>query len=202
VARECAAAGVRALLVISAGFGETGADGGARQRELVAVCRASGMRLIGPNCLGVLNTAPGVSLNATFAAPPAPLGNVGLSLAERRHRDRHHRGVTPTGCRAVLVCIGRQQGRSVEQRSARVLGAGPGHRCRAAVPGVVREPAQVRARRAAVCPRQADPGGQERPLGRRGAGDLVAHRRAAVGLGRDRRRPVCSGRRDPHRHAA
>jgi acetate---CoA ligase (ADP-forming) len=78
VARQCADAGVRALLVISAGFGETGAEGGARQRELLAVCRASGMRLIGPNCLGVLNTAPHVSLNATFAAHPAPPGNVGF----------------------------------------------------------------------------------------------------------------------------
>jgi acetyl coenzyme A synthetase (ADP forming)-like protein len=78
VARQCADAGVRALLVIAAGFGETGADGGARQRELLAVCRASGMRLIGPNCLGVLNTATEVSLNATFAAHPAPSGNVGF----------------------------------------------------------------------------------------------------------------------------
>jgi acetyl coenzyme A synthetase (ADP forming)-like protein len=78
VARECAAAGVRALLVISAGFGETGEEGGGRQRELLAVCRASGMRLVGPNCLGVLNTAPDVRLNATFAAHPAPPGNVGF----------------------------------------------------------------------------------------------------------------------------
>jgi acetate---CoA ligase (ADP-forming) len=78
VARQCANAGVRALLVISAGFAETGEAGGARQRELLAVCRASGMRLIGPNCLGVLNTATDVSLNATFAAHPAPPGNVGF----------------------------------------------------------------------------------------------------------------------------
>jgi predicted CoA-binding protein/GNAT superfamily N-acetyltransferase len=78
VARECAAAGVRALLVISAGFAETGADGARRQRELMGVCRASGMRLIGPNCLGVLNTAPEVCLNATFAPRPAPPGRVGF----------------------------------------------------------------------------------------------------------------------------
>jgi acetyl coenzyme A synthetase (ADP forming)-like protein len=78
VARECAAAGVRALLVISAGFAETGADGARRQRELLDVCRTGGMRLIGPNCLGVLNTAPEVSLNATFAPRPAPPGRVGF----------------------------------------------------------------------------------------------------------------------------
>ena len=55
-ARECAAKGVKALVVISAGFAETGAEGAARQHELVRICRESGMRLVGPNCLGVLNT--------------------------------------------------------------------------------------------------------------------------------------------------
>jgi acetyl coenzyme A synthetase (ADP forming)-like protein len=78
VARECAAASVGALLVISAGFAETGAEGVERQRELVAVCRGAGMRLVGPNCLGVLNTDPEVSLNATFAPRRAAPGRVGL----------------------------------------------------------------------------------------------------------------------------
>lgn len=78
VARECAAAGVRALLVISAGFAEAGAEGAARQRELVTVCRDAGMRLVGPNCLGVLNTSQAVSLNATFAPHPAAPGRVGF----------------------------------------------------------------------------------------------------------------------------
>jgi len=78
VAHECAEAGVRALLVISAGFGEAGEEGERRQRELVAVCRDRGMRLVGPNCLGVLNTAPDVRLNATFAPrQPAP-GRIGF----------------------------------------------------------------------------------------------------------------------------
>jgi acetate---CoA ligase (ADP-forming) len=78
VARDCACAGVRALLVISAGFAEAGEAGAQRQRELLSVCRAAGMRLIGPNCLGVLNTASEVRLNATFAAHTAPPGNVGF----------------------------------------------------------------------------------------------------------------------------
>jgi acetyl coenzyme A synthetase (ADP forming)-like protein len=78
VARECAAIGVRALLVISAGFAETGGDGQRRQQELLAVCRRAGMRLIGPNCLGVLNTAREVGLNATFAPRQAPAGRVGF----------------------------------------------------------------------------------------------------------------------------
>jgi acetate---CoA ligase (ADP-forming) len=78
VARECGAAGVRALLVISAGFAESGAEGDARQRELLGICREAGMRLIGPNCLGVVNTAEDVRLNATFAEHPPPPGPIGF----------------------------------------------------------------------------------------------------------------------------
>ena len=77
-ARDCASIGVRALLVISAGFSEIGGEGAERQRELVEVCRDAGMRLVGPNCLGVLNTAPDVRLNATFAPPKAIPGRVGF----------------------------------------------------------------------------------------------------------------------------
>jgi acetyl coenzyme A synthetase (ADP forming)-like protein len=78
VARECAAAGVRALLVVSSGFAETGFEGAARQRELLEVCRDAGIRIVGPNCLGVLNTSPGVRLNATFAPLAAVPGGVGF----------------------------------------------------------------------------------------------------------------------------
>jgi acetyl coenzyme A synthetase (ADP forming)-like protein len=78
VARDCAAAGVRALLVISSDFAESGAEGAQRQRELLDVCRGAGIRLVGPNCLGVLNTAPQVRLNATFAPPVSLPGRVGF----------------------------------------------------------------------------------------------------------------------------
>ncbi|MEO6857319.1 MAG: GNAT family N-acetyltransferase [Solirubrobacteraceae bacterium] len=78
VARECAAAGVRALVVISAGFAETGEDGARRQQELLEVCRDAGIRVVGPNCLGVLNTASEIRLNATFAPHPAVPGRVGF----------------------------------------------------------------------------------------------------------------------------
>jgi acetyl coenzyme A synthetase (ADP forming)-like protein len=77
-ARECAAKGVRALVVISAGFAETGPQGAERQAQLLRVCRDAGMRLIGPNCLGILNTDPDVRLDATFG-PAVPLpGRVGF----------------------------------------------------------------------------------------------------------------------------
>ena len=78
VARECADKGVRGLVVISAGFGEAGAEGVTLQRELVDLCRESGMRLVGPNCMGVINTAADVSLDATFA-PDRPIrGRIGF----------------------------------------------------------------------------------------------------------------------------
>ena len=78
VARACAAKGVHALLVLSAGF-EDGEAGAARRSQLLAICRQTGMRLIGPNCLGLAVTAEAHALDATFARrPPAP-GPVALS---------------------------------------------------------------------------------------------------------------------------
>ena len=77
-ARECAARGVRALIVISAGFAEVGPEGAERERELVAVCRAAGMRLIGPNCLGILNTTGGHALQRDLRPRRAAAGNVGF----------------------------------------------------------------------------------------------------------------------------
>jgi acetyl coenzyme A synthetase (ADP forming)-like protein len=79
VAEQCARKGVRALVVISAGFAEIGPEGQARQAELLRICRAAGMRLIGPNCMGIANTDPAVRLNATFAPQPPPQGRIGFS---------------------------------------------------------------------------------------------------------------------------
>jgi acetate---CoA ligase (ADP-forming) len=79
VAAACGRKGVKALVVISAGFSETGKEGQSSQAELVRVCRASGMRLIGPNCMGIANTAAEVRLDATFAPGMPPAGRVGFS---------------------------------------------------------------------------------------------------------------------------
>jgi acetate---CoA ligase (ADP-forming) len=79
VARDCAAKGIPALVVISSGFAEVGPEGAERQRELLEVCRANGMRVIGPNCLGILNTSGAERLNATFAPGMPPPGNVGFA---------------------------------------------------------------------------------------------------------------------------
>ncbi len=78
VARKCAEVGVPAVVVISAGFAEVGREGAERQRELLEICREGGMRLVGPNCLGVLNSASDVRLNATFAPGMPEAGNVGF----------------------------------------------------------------------------------------------------------------------------
>jgi acetyl coenzyme A synthetase (ADP forming)-like protein len=79
VAEECGRKGVRGLVVISAGFGEVGPEGRERQAELLRACRAHGMRLIGPNCIGIMNTNPAVRLNATFGPLVPPPGRVGFS---------------------------------------------------------------------------------------------------------------------------
>ena len=78
IARACGEKGVRGLVVISAGFNETGGDGPARQEELVRICRSYGMRMIGPNCMGVVNTDDQIRLNGTFATVYPPRGNVGF----------------------------------------------------------------------------------------------------------------------------
>jgi acyl-CoA synthetase (NDP forming) len=66
VVEQCAAKGVRALVVLSAGFAETGDEGRARQDVVRDVVRGHHMRMVGPNCLGVVNTDPDVRLNAIF----------------------------------------------------------------------------------------------------------------------------------------
>jgi acetate---CoA ligase (ADP-forming) len=76
-AEDALQAGVRALCVISAGFAEIGAEGAARQDELLALVRAHGARLLGPNCLGIAVSSP--RLNATFGPRTLPPGNVGFS---------------------------------------------------------------------------------------------------------------------------
>jgi len=71
--------GVRAVVVLTAGFAETGADGRARQDALLAQVRAAGMRMVGPNCLGVLDTDPATHLNATFTTATVRPGRVAMS---------------------------------------------------------------------------------------------------------------------------
>ena len=71
------ARGVKALCVVSAGFAEVGREGLQRQEELLALVRAHGARMVGPNCLGIAST--GVRLNATFAGRQFPAGRAAFS---------------------------------------------------------------------------------------------------------------------------
>jgi acyl-CoA synthetase (NDP forming)/RimJ/RimL family protein N-acetyltransferase len=78
VVLDCAAKGVHGLVVISSGFAETGEEGRRRQRQLVGLSRSYGLRLIGPNCLGVINTDPEVSINASLSSVMPPRGRAGF----------------------------------------------------------------------------------------------------------------------------
>ncbi len=73
---ECAGAGVPAAVIISAGFKEAGAEGTLLEEEVAAVSRERGIRVLGPNCLGIINTANG--MNASFAADMLPPGSIGF----------------------------------------------------------------------------------------------------------------------------
>ncbi|MBS44095.1 MAG: GNAT family N-acetyltransferase [Nocardioides sp.] len=78
VVLDCAAKGVHGMIVISSGFAETGEEGRKRQRHLVGLSRSYGLRLIGPNCLGVINTDPAVSVNASLSSVMPPRGRAGF----------------------------------------------------------------------------------------------------------------------------
>src|ERR1051326_4629097 len=78
-AEECGRKGVAALVVLSAGFAELGDTGKQREADLLRICAEYGMRLIGPNCIGVINTDPQARLNATFGPLMPSSGRIGLA---------------------------------------------------------------------------------------------------------------------------
>ena len=79
VAEDCGDAGVKGLVVVTAGFAETGARGRQLQDELLAEVQRRGMRMIGPNCLGLASTDPTVRLNASFSPVAPPFGRAALA---------------------------------------------------------------------------------------------------------------------------
>ena len=137
--RECGRAGVGSLVIITSGYGETGADGAAKERELLDVARGYGMRLVGPNCMGIINTDPAIRLNTTFAPTQPPPGNMafftqsgalGVAVIDEAAQLRH---------RAVRLRLRRQQDRHLGQRPAPVLGAGRPHRRDPPLPRILRQ---------------------------------------------------------------
>ncbi|MFJ3757631.1 GNAT family N-acetyltransferase [Streptomyces sp. NPDC090080] len=110
VVTDCGEHGVQGLVVLAAGYAESGPDGRERQRELVRHARTYGMRIIGPNAFGVINTAVGVRLNASLAPEmPRPgriglfaqSGAIGIALLSRLHR----RGGGVTGTTGVSTFV-------------------------------------------------------------------------------------------------
>ncbi len=98
VVDQCGRKGVRGLVLITAGFKEVGAQGARLEAELRRRLKRHGMRMVGPNCMGVINTEPEVRLNATFAASLPPRGNVGFvsqsgALGEAILADAAHSGL-------------------------------------------------------------------------------------------------------------
>jgi len=79
VLQQCGACGVKAVVVITAGFSECGPEGAVVQERIRETARAAGMRLVGPNCLGVINADPAVRLNASFAPLMPEPGNIAMS---------------------------------------------------------------------------------------------------------------------------
>ncbi|MCQ9181210.1 GNAT family N-acetyltransferase [Streptomyces sp. IBSBF 2953] len=107
---ECGEHGVQGLVVLSAGYAESGPDGRERQRRLVRQARAYGMRIIGPNAFGVINTSPRMRLNASLAPEMPRVGRIGLfaqsgaigiALLSRLHR----RGGGVTGVTGVSTFV-------------------------------------------------------------------------------------------------
>ncbi|HWR84097.1 MAG TPA: CoA-binding protein, partial [Candidatus Deferrimicrobium sp.] len=78
VVRQCGEKGVKGLVVISAGFSEIGPEGKKREREVLRIAQDYGIRMIGPNCFGVVNTDPDINLNATFGKVYPKEGKVGF----------------------------------------------------------------------------------------------------------------------------
>ena len=98
VVEACGRKGVRAIVVITAGFKEVGKDGAALEAKISATIRRHGMRMVGPNCMGIVNTEEDVRLNATFAAAKPIRGNVGFvsqsgALGEAILADAVERGL-------------------------------------------------------------------------------------------------------------
>ena len=194
---ECISKDVRAICVISAGFSECGEDGRAREAALVDRIRRAGCRLIGPNCMGLLNSDPAVRLNATFSPVSPPAGRVAMStqsgalgLAILDYAKRLNIGISS------FVSVGNKPDVSGNDL-IQYLGGRPANVRHSSVPRELRKPEEVQRDRQARGEDQADCGGQGGPVvGRVARGELpywcARHERYR------RRCPVPPGGRHPN----
>ena len=197
---DCISKNVPAICVISAGFSECDAEGRAREAMLLDKVRRAGCRLIGPNCMGLLNTDPAVRLNATFSPVYPPRGSVAMStqsgalgLAILDYAKRLDIGISS------FVSVGNKadvSGNDLIQYWA----DDPNTVGHPAVSRELRQPEEVQRDRPPRRPDEADCGGEGRPLGGRIARGRLAHRRARLERRRGRR-AVQAGWRHPDRAA-
>ena len=194
---ECARAGVRGVVVITAGFAEISADGRKVEARLSEIVRGAGMRMVGPNCMGVLNTGDVAQrhLRPELAARRWRLD----ALAERRARARDARS-----CRRRSTWGSATSSRSgtrptSPRTTALVLGGRPEDARHRALPRELRQPPQVRAHRARRRAQEAHRRGEIRAVRRRDA-----RRCEPLGCSREPRRrsgrSLRAGRRRPDEH--
>ena len=125
VAAEAAAHGAKALLILTAGFADGGDAGRALEERVLEIVRSAGLRMVGPNCLGVLNSDPDVSLNATFAGATVPAGRLAIcsqsgaiGIALLGHAAARRLG-------RLELRVARQPRRCLDERPPGTLGGGP-----------------------------------------------------------------------------
>ena len=197
---DCVAKGVEGVVVITAGFGETGEEGRRREAALLEKVRDAGMRMVGPNCMGLVNTDPAVRLNATFAPTYPPAGRV--ALPRRAARSASRCSTTPRALNlgiSTFVSVGNKadvSGNDLLQYWAE----DPRTDVILLYLESFGNPGRLLPHRAPRRAEEADRRRQGRPLARGRARRLVPHGRARRERhGRGRALPP--GRRDPHRHA-
>ena len=172
VVADCGEHGVQGLVVLSAGYAESGPEGRERQRELVRQARSYGMRVIGPNAFGIINTAPDVRLNASLS-PETPRPGRHRPVHPVR-RDRHRAAVrAATGAaRAARSLPSSRPGNRADVSGNDLLQYwydDPDTDVALHVPRIHRQPAQVHPARPAHRRRQAGRGRQGRPAQRQRA---------------------------------
>ena len=188
--------GVRGMVVITAGFAESRPTGRGSRIELCSSAAVAGMRLVGPNCLGILSNRPAGATPRSrrpcrrpgpSRSPRSPARSVSRSSSTRGARHRH-----------LGVRLDRQQRRRLGQRPARATGRTTRPPPCRAVPRVVRQPAPVRAASPGASPRRKPVLAVKSGRAEAGARAAASHTAARSRPGRRRRRPVPPGRRDPH----
>ena len=200
VVDDCIEKGVKAIVIVTAGFSERDAAGRASEARIVEKVRDAGIRLIGPNCMGLVQTDPAVSLNASFAPSMPPRGRVAflsqsgaLGLAILENARRLQLGIS------TFVSVGNKADVSGNDL-VQYLGGRRRHRRHPPVPRKLRQPAQLCPHCPAGGTNQAHRRRQGRPIHGRRARGFVAYRRHGDRRP-GRRRPLRTGGHHQNGHA-